>query len=117
MKLIDALIDTFCKANNIPYYLPWKIRAITTLTRASRPKEVSAITLRHGDAEPWGRVLKLIELNYFNGVKDHVIVVDSYWTVDGSEPPDLAVDIATSQEVDISQSKKTQRSQAQTTHY
>jgi len=109
MKLMDAPIHTFCASNNITGYLPYKIRAITTSTRSSRPKEVSAITLQHGSAEPWSRVLELIELNYSNGTKEHVVIIDSDWTNDGRAPPSVEV---STQEPDASQSqgKRTQRS-------
>ncbi|KAI4797845.1 hypothetical protein E4T44_11889 [Aureobasidium sp. EXF-8845] len=119
MKRMDEPIHTFCATNNITDYMPHRIRAITTSNKSARAIEVSAITLRHADAEPWGRVIELIQHNYSNGYKDNIVVVDSDWTIGGREPPSLKppaveeLDTATSSQ----RVKRTQKSIAQSASY
>jgi hypothetical protein len=119
MKRMDEPIHTFCATNNITDYMPYKIRAITTSNKSARAIEVSAITLRHADAEPWGRAIELIQHNYSNGYKDNIVVVDSDWTIGGREPPSLEppvvdeLDTATSSQ----RGKRTQKSIAQSASY
>ncbi|KAG9659198.1 hypothetical protein KCU64_g4012, partial [Aureobasidium melanogenum] len=86
MKQMDAPIHKYCAVKNITDYMPYKIRAITALARASRAKEVSSITLGHADPEPWDQVLDLLQLNHTNGYKDNTITIDSEWTVGGRAP-------------------------------
>jgi hypothetical protein len=119
MKHIDEPIYTFCAANNISGFSPYKIRAITTSTKSARTVEVSVITLLHGNAEPWGRVIELIQHNHSNGYKDISVVVDSDWTIGGKEPPLPEPPIVDELETILSsqKAKRTQKSLAQSASY
>ncbi|THY15600.1 hypothetical protein D6D01_07865 [Aureobasidium pullulans] len=86
MKGMDLPIHTFCRANGIYNQMPYKIKALISSARPSRPKETNTITLEHARAEPWSKVIDLVHLNYSNGFKDISIVIDSVWTPAGIEP-------------------------------
>jgi hypothetical protein len=78
MKLMDEPVHKYCRSNHIYNQIPYKIKAIITLARASWGlKENSTITFKHARAELWCQVMDLVRLNYSNGLKDISIVIDS----------------------------------------
>lgn len=89
---MDLPIHTFCRANGIYNQMPYKIKALISSGRPSRPKETNTITLEHARAEPWSKIIDLVHFNYSNGFEDISIVIDSVWTQAGIEPlqPQLA---------------------------
>jgi len=64
-----------------------------------------------------GQLLELIELNHSNGTNDHVVVVVSDWTTDGSAPPSLQPAVPQELDVSASQGKMTKRSTNQSASY
>ncbi|KAI4845952.1 hypothetical protein E4T44_05334 [Aureobasidium sp. EXF-8845] len=120
MKGMDLPIHTFCRANGIYNQMPYKIKALVTSARPSRPKETNTITLEHARAEPRSKVIDLVHLNYSNGLKDISIVINSVWTPAGIEPlqPQPAATITEPESAATSRTgKRTERSLLATSEY
>ena len=93
LKMMDERVVRFCNSNGINDYMPYRIRALTVSTPSRGPKEESCSTLERLDPSRWQGVLDLVPLNHSISMKDIYITIDSTWTIEGREPPELELEL------------------------